>query len=308
MAPTGSEPGARMKSIFGLLLVVCAWPAQATLSALSTVPEWAALAREIAGSRVDVVSATTAFQDPHHLDARPSLIARARKADLLLATGADLEVGWLPLVVQESGNARIQPGKPGYFEAAAQVQLQGVPARIDRADGDVHAAGNPHVHTDPRNLLPIAAALAATFARIDPANEAHYRAGHEAFATRWQALLADWEARASPLRGLPVVSQHQGWLYLYQWLGLREVATLEPRPGVEPSLAHLAQVRGQLAAAAPRMVIRAAYNSARPAQWFAREAAVPEVVLPYTVGGAAGAETLEGLYGLTLDRLLEAAK
>jgi zinc/manganese transport system substrate-binding protein len=122
-------------------------------------------------------SATTALQDPHHIDARPSLIARARNADLLLATGAELEVGWLPVVQRESGNPRIQSGQPGYFEAAGAVRMLDVPARLDRADGDVHAAGNPHIQTDPRNMLAVGEALAARLAQVDPANASTFRGG-----------------------------------------------------------------------------------------------------------------------------------
>jgi zinc/manganese transport system substrate-binding protein len=293
-----------MRQLFLVLIAAFALPAQAALNVLSTVPEWAALAQEIGGDKVRVVSATTALQDPHHIDARPSLIARARNADLLLATGAELEVGWLPVVQRESGNPRIQSGQPGYFEAAGAVRMLDVPARLDRADGDVHAAGNPHIQTDPRNMLAVGEALAARLAQLDPANAATYRAGHAAFAERWRAQIKRWEAQAAPLKGVAVVSQHKAWAYLYDWLGMREVAALEPKPGVEPSLAHLALVRDQAATSRPRMVIRAAYNSARPAEWFAREAKVSVVVLPFTVGAPEAAD-LTALFETTVQRLLK---
>ena len=293
-----------MRQLFLVLLAALALPAQAALNVLSTVPEWAALAREIGGDRVRVASATTALQDPHHIDARPSLIARARNADLLIATGAELEIGWLPVVQRESGNAAIQPGQPGYFEAASVVRMLEVPARVDRADGDVHAAGNPHIQTDPRNMLAVGEALAARLAQVDPANAAAYRTGYAAFADRWRAQIKRWEAQAAPLKGVAVVSQHKAWAYLYDWLGLREVAALEPKPGVEPSLAHLALVRDQATTSRPRMVIRAAYNSARPAEWFAREAKVSVVVLPFTVGAPEAAD-LTALFETTVQRLLK---
>lgn len=295
-----------MRNLLIGLLMAFALPAQAALNVFSTVPEWAALAREIGGDKVKAVSATTALQDPHHVDARPSLIARARNADLLIATGAELEIGWLPVVQRESGNPRIQPGQPGWFEAAAYVRMLEVPGRLDRADGDVHADGNPHIQTDPRNFLPVGAALADRLAQLDPANAAAYRAGYKAFAARWQERLVRWEEQAAPLRGVAVVSQHKAWPYLYEWLGLREVATLEPKPGVEPTLAHLARVRAQAAASRPRMVIRAAYNAARPAEWFAAEAGVPVIVLPFTVGGTPEAGDLAALFDSTLARLLKA--
>ena len=290
--------------ILTLLLFAFALPAQAALNILSTVPEWAALAQEIGGDKVKATAATTALQDPHHIDARPSLIARARNADLLLATGAELEVGWLPVVQRESGNPRIQVGQPGYFEAAAFVRMLDVPGKLDRAAGDVHADGNPHIQTDPRNFLAIGEALAARLAQLDAGNAAAYRAGYASFAERWRGQIRRWEAQAAPLKGIAVVSQHKAWAYLYDWLGLREVATLEPKPGIEPSVAHLARVRDQVATSRPRMVIRAAYNSARPAEWFAKEAKVPAVVLPFTVGAPA-ADDLTALFETTVQRLLK---
>jgi zinc/manganese transport system substrate-binding protein len=296
-----------MMRILTLLLFVFTLPAQAALNIFSTVPEWAALAQEIGGPLVKATAATTALQDPHHIDARPSLIARARNADLLLATGAELEVGWLPVVQRESGNPRIQGGQPGYFEAAAFVRMLDVPGKLDRADGDVHADGNPHIQTDPRNFLNVGEALAARLALVDPANAAAYRSGYVAFAERWKARIKQWEAQAAPLKGVAVVSQHKAWTYLYDWLGLREVATLEPKPGVEPSVAHLARVRDQATTSKPRMVIRAAYNPPRAAEWFAHEAKVPAVVLPFTVG-APEADDLTALFETTVQRLLKGLK
>ncbi|MBI5108565.1 MAG: zinc ABC transporter substrate-binding protein [Rhodocyclales bacterium] len=295
-----------MRRMLMFLIAVLALPAQAALNVLATVPEWAALAQEIGGDKVRVSSATTALQDPHHIDARPSLIARARNADLLIATGAELEVGWLPVVQRESGNPRIQSGQPGYFEAAGLVRMRDVPARLDRADGDVHAAGNPHIQTDPRNMLVVGEALAARMALVDPANAAAYRSGYASFVERWRAQIKRWEAQAAPLKGVAVVSQHQAWVYLYDWLGMREVATLEPKPGVDASLAHLARVRDQAQQSRSRMVIRAAYNSARPAEWLAREAKLPVVVLPFTVGGTPEAKDLGTLFDDTVARLLQA--
>ena len=293
-----------MKHLMLVLFAIASMPAVAALKVFATVPEWGALAREIGGDQVQVFTATTALQDAHHVDARPSLIARARSADLLIATGAELEVGWLPVVQRESGNPRIQSGQAGYFEAAGAVRMLEVPARLDRADGDVHAAGNPHIQTDPRNFLAVGEGLAARMAQLDPANAAVYRSGYAAFADRWRTQIKRWEVQAAPLKGVAVVSQHKAWAYLYDWLGLREVAALEPKPGVEPSLAHLALVRDQAATSRPRMVIRAAYNSARPSEWFAKEAKVPAVVLPFTVGAPEAAD-LTALFETTVQRLLK---
>ena len=297
-----------MRNCLVILLALLALPAEAGLKVFATVPEWAALAREIGGDGTDVFVATTALQDPHHIQARPSLIARARNADLLIATGAELEVGWLPVIQRESANPRIQAGQPGYFEAASAVRMLEVPARLDRADGDVHAAGNPHIQTDPRNILRVAEVLAERMAAIDGAGAAGYRSRLADFSRRWQAAMARWQQQAVALRGLPVAVQHKSWVYLEDWLGLREVATLEPKPGVEPSAAYLGRLVEQAAGNRPRLVIRAAYNDGRPAEWYGGQLHVPVAVLPFTVGGTDAARDLFGLFDDTVRRLLEAAR
>lgn len=295
-----------MRNFMMVVAALLALPAQAALNVLATVPEWAALAQEIAGDKIKVATVTTALQDPHRIEARPSLIARARSADLLIATGAELESGWLPVVQRESGNARIQTGQPGYFEAAAQVRMLEVPARLDRADGDVHASGNPHINTDPRVYLQVGAALAARLAQLDPAHAAAYQAGHAAFAARWRANLARWERQVAALRGQPVVVQHKSFSYLLDWLGLKEVATLEPKPGVEASAAHLSRVLQQVRGQKPRWVLRAVWEGSRASDWFAANSGTPLVVLPFTVGGSDAAKDLASLFDDTLARLLAA--
>jgi len=224
-----------MKKLFllGALAAVLSLPAQAALNILATVPEWAALARELGGSRVTVNSATTGLQDPHRIEAKPSLIAKARAANLVVATGAELEIGWLPVVLRESGNPRIQPGQPGWFEAGMLVPRLDVPTRLDRSEGDVHAAGNPHIQTDPRNIQLVAEPLARRLAELDPANAATYQARSADFQARWKAAIQRWEQSAAPLRGVPVVVLHKAFPYLQQWLGLVEVAALEPKPDSE---------------------------------------------------------------------------
>ena len=293
-----------------LAILACTTPlaARADLSIFATVPEWAALARQIGGNKVQVFSATQALQDPHHVDARPSLIARLRNAGLVVATGAELEVGWLPLALRESANGAVQPGQPGYFEAARSVRMLEVPARLDRADGDVHAGGNPHVQTDARNFLAIGEALARRMGDLDAVNAQAYQAGYRSFAEKWRAAIARWEAAAAPLRGKAVVSHHKSWVYLYDWLGIREVGTLEPKPGVEPSVAWLGELAGRIAASQPKAVIRATYNPARPAEWFAEKTGIPVIVLPFTVGGSDKAGDLFGLFDDTLARLGAAIK
>lgn len=292
--------------IVALFLLLTAGFCRADLNIFATVPEWGGLVGEIGGKKVRVYTATTAFQDPHRIDAKPSLLAQARRAQLVVAAGADLEIGWLPVVLRDSGNAAIQPGLPGYFEAAAYVNRLDVPAVIDRAHGDVHAAGNPHTHLDPRNVLKVGAALAARMAELDAANAIAYQAGYKAFADKWQAAIVRWEREAAPLKGTAVLVHHQSFVYLANWLGLKEVGTLEPKPGIEPTSGHLTALLARQQATPARMVLRAAYQQDGPSLWIAGKTGIPAVLLPYTVGGTPEARDLFGLFDDTLQRLLKA--
>lgn len=297
-----------MKRLIFALLSALSLAAHAELKVFATVPEWGALVKEIGGKHADVFTATGGLQDPHRVEARPSLIARARNADLVVATGAGLEISWLPVILRNSANPRVQPGQPGNFEAARAVRMLEVPTRLDRADGDVHAGGNPHIQNDPRNILKVGEALVARMAQLDAANATEYQANFKNFTERWKATMMKWEASAAPLRGMHVVTQHKAFPYLYDWLGIIEVATLEPKPGVEPAVSYLAQVMADVATQKPRMVIRAAWNSPQPAEWFSEHAHIPAVVLPFTVGGSDQAKDLFSFFDDTLAQLLRANK
>ena len=295
--------------IGAVLATLCtASSAQANLNVFACEPEWAALATEIGGDKVSVYAATTGGQDPHQVQARPSLIAKARAADISICTGAELEIGWLPQIIQQTSNSKIRPGAPGAFEASSFVNLQEVPSRLDRAEGDIHAAGNPHIQTNPNNILAVAKPLADRFAQLDPANAQTYAARLADFTMRWQAALVKWQTQAAPLKGAPIAVEHQSWIYLENWLGLKRVIALEPKPGVPPSAGYLAEVVGTLQKTPAKMVIRAAYEDERPAQFISDKAHIPTVTLPYTVGGTPGAKDLFSLYDDTLNRLLSALK
>jgi zinc/manganese transport system substrate-binding protein len=286
--------------------LLCALPAQAALRVFACEPEWGALAQVLGGSNVEVSVATSALQDPHQIQAKPSLIARARNADLVACTGAELEVGWLPLLLQQSGNGKVQPGQPGNFAAADFVRKLDVPTQLDRSQGDVHAAGNPHIQTDPRNIALVAAALGARLQQLDPAHATDYAQALASFSQRWQQATARWAAQAAPLRGMSVVSQHKAFVYLYDWLGLKEVAVLEPKPGVEPTASHLQEVLTALKGTPARMVLYAAYQDPRPSEWLAKNAAIAIVKVPFTVGGSDAAKDLFGLFDDTVARLVAA--
>ena len=288
--------------------LLVAQPAQAALRVLATTADWGSLTTELGGDKVDVYTATSALQDVHQVNAKPSLVARARTADLVVANGAELEIGWLPVLLQESGNPKIQPGTPGYFEATSAVRLVDIPSAVDRSMGDIHPLGNPHIQLDPRYVAVVAKALTARLAAIDPANAAYYQARGADFQGRWKQAMTRWDAEAAPLKGAPVVVIHMDQRYLCRWLGLNQVAAIEPKPGVPPSAGYLGQLVTKLSADKPRMILRNAYNDPKAADWLSGKTGVPVVLLPFSVGGTPEAKDLFGLYDDTLNRLLAAAR
>lgn len=255
----------------------------AQINVLACEAEWAALALAIGGEQVKVHSATTALQDPHHVQARPSLIAKTRKADLLICSGAELETGWLPVLLRKSGNAKIQPGKPGYFMATDQVVLLGKRESVDRSEGDVHASGNPHIHTNPQHMLTVAKSLSETLATLDPQQADYYQQRYGIFSEQLQNLLSNKQAEIASLKGQSIVVHHDSWLYLAQWLGLEKVATLEPKPGVPPSSGHLSALVSQLKAQPADMIIYSSYQNNRAAKWLSGKTGIAKVALPYSV-------------------------
>jgi zinc/manganese transport system substrate-binding protein len=289
-------------------LVLVMQTANATVRVFACEPEWGALAQQLGGDNVSVYTATNAFQDPHHIQARPSLIAKLRRADLLICTGSQLEIGWLPVLLRQAGNDHVQPGQPGNFAATHYVTMLDKGASIDRSQGDVHPGGNPHIQTDPRNIGKVATALADRLAQLDLPHANDYARRYQAFHTKWNAAIQRWEKEAAPLRGARIVVHHKAWIYLTDWLGMKEVAALEAKPGVPPSAGHLAEVLKQLQSQPAKMVIRAAYQESRPDEWLSEHAHIASVVLPFTVGGTDEAKDLYGLYDSTITNLLKGAK
>jgi len=301
-----------MRSILKLtaasVLALAALPAAAALNVFTCEPEWAALAQELGADKVLVYSATTALQDPHRIEARPSLIARIRTADLLVCSGSELEIGWLPLLLTQSGNSKIQLGTPGYLEASQYVAKLEVPKVVDRALGDIHPGGNPHIHTDPRNIAKVAAVLEERLAQLDPGNAATYHSRARSFLDRWQAAIARWEKEAAPLKGMPIVEHHKAFSYFIDWTGMREIATLEPKPGIPPTPSHLAQLLDQMKRQPAKVIVYSSYDSPQAAQFLSERSKIPAVMLPFTVGGTDKAKDLFGLFDDMIGRLLGVVK
>ena len=289
-------------------LLVTAPLAHADLRVFTCEPEWAALAVGIGGDLVETNSATHALQDPHYIQARPSLIARLRRADLLICSGAELEIGWLPQLLSKANNPEVRPGNTGYFEASSFVPRLDVPDSVDRAKGDIHPQGNPHIQANPHNIYVIAQALVGKMAQLDPANADRYRQRGADFLERWQEAIAVWEDRARVLRGKRVVTHHKSWVYLQDWLGLVEVATLEPVPGVPPTATHLGELLHLLGdeGDGAEYILRAPYQSDKASLWLSERTGIPAIMLPLTVGGSESATNLFSLFEDILGRLLEA--
>ena len=286
-------------------MLLSAFPSMvlAKINAFACEPEWASLLNEIGGDKVSVYQATSPKQDPHRVQARPSLVAQMRRADLFVCTGSDLEIGWLPVLINSAGNRKVKQGEPGYFMASDFVKRLDVPTSVDRSMGDVHPYGNPHIQLDPRNIAIVANALAARLAEIDSGNADYYKQQDVAFQKKWSEAIKRWDSEAAGLKGLRIVTYHSDAVYLTNWLGLQLVTTIEPKPGIPPSAGHLSELLTELKAHPADLIIRMAYNEPKAPEWLSEKTGIPEVELPFTVGGTAQASDLYGLFDDTINRL-----
>lgn len=290
------------------VLLLAATVSHAAIQVFACSPEWGSLVTEIAGPRASIFVATTAMQDVHRIQARPSLIARARTADLIVCTGAELEVGWMPLVRSQAGNDRIQPGKPGWLEVANVVPRIEVPTSVDRAMGDVHPMGNPHIQFGPKQIRLAAGELSRRLISIDPAGAADYKTRLADFTRRWDDATDRWMRDGAPLKGVTVIQHHKNFSYLFDFLGMRQVSSLEPKPGVEPTSAHLRDLVENQKTDPVRMIVRASYQSPDASEWLAQHISVPALMLPATVGGSDGATNLFTLFDDCIRRMLSVLK
>ena len=297
----------RKLNLLAFLLLSIAAPHAHALNVFACEPEWGSLLHELAGDAIQVDVGTSALQDVHVIEAKPSLIAKVRRADLVVCTGAELEIGWLPQLIRQAGNPKVASGA-GYFLASDQITTLEKPAKLDRSEGDIHPGGNPHFQLDPYRILAIAKALDARLAELDPGHAAVFQQRLADFGTRWQAAIKTWEAKAAPLKGRKVVVHHWSWIYLLTWLGMEQIGALEPKPGVPPTSSHLASLVDLTKSSHALAILRAAYQDPKPGDWLAEQTGVPAVTLPFTVGGDDKSKDLFGLFDSTIDKLLAAAK
>ncbi|HLW75195.1 MAG TPA: zinc ABC transporter substrate-binding protein [Gammaproteobacteria bacterium] len=292
------------KILFLVLVLPLSAPAFADLNVFSCEPHWSALVTEIGGSHVTITTATGAYNDPHFIQARPSLISAMRRADLVVCNGADLEVGWLPVLMQQGARDTVQPGQPGYLDASQYIQLLQVPSRVDRAQGDIHPYGNPHIQTDPHVITAVAPELAQRMEQLDPSNAAEYQKRYADFKARWDAAMKKWEQEAAPLKGMKLIAYHDGWVYMATWLGIDAVGFLEPKPGIPPSPSHLADLLTQIKGEGVAGIIYTPYEDEEAPDWLSDRGGIPKALIPDTVG-ADGDKDLFQFYDLMINQLLK---
>lgn len=301
----------RAVALAALACSAVAVPSRATaaVKVVTTTQGLAALAREVGGDKVQVESLSRGVQDPHFVDANPILAVKLRKADLLVDVGLDLEIGWLPPLVNQSRNGEIQPGGPRRLTAASTVGVLDVPTgAVSRAQGDLHPGGNPHFLTDPRRAEKVAAAIAARLSAIDPGNAAHYSQRLQDFQKRLAASEARWQGELSPVKGKKLFTRHRTLTYFLDWSGLVSAGELEPRPGVPPAPAHLAE----MVAVAQREGVKAIsvenYYDTKSAEVVSRHSGAKIVQIPGDVGGEPGLDTYEKYLDTVVKRLAGAVR
>ena len=292
------------KFILANIFLTLSYSASAQVNIFACEPEYAALAKELAPN-ARVYSATTAMQDPHQVQARPSLIAKMRQADIAICAGADLEIGWLPMLQMKASNSNVRTTEQGLFFAAEHVDTLDKLEKVDRTMGDVHMLGNPHLHFSPQRILNIAQAFTQKLIQVDAKQSELYTKQLADFSQRWQAATEKWQVIASKLNGLKVVAYHSTFRYLFDFSGIEQVADLEPKPGLPPTSGHLASLLKRTKKGDISAIIIASYQDERGANWLSEKSNLPVIVLPLSVGGNKQSSDLFSLYDSALNLLTQ---
>src|SRR5436190_12578811 len=283
-----------MKRILLLLAatLVCSFSAHAKLNVVATLPDFGSLAREIGGDKINFVVLAKPTEDPHFVDARPSFVVSLRNADALIDGGAELELGWLPPLLQNARNPKIEVGKPGRVQASQGIRLMGVPTTLTRAAGDVHALGNPHFMIDPIIAKAVAQHIAQAFSAVDPPNEATYDANYKKFEQTINAKLQEWGATLLPFKGQPIAAYHESWVYFAHRFGFNIDIFLEPKPGIPPSPSHLAEVIEKMKAAHVKAILVEPYHNRKIAEKVAASTGAKDVDVAQFPGALPGSGAL----------------
>ncbi len=280
------------KLIAVLIALAFLTPLHAKVHVAATIPDYAALAAELGGERVEATALIKGAQDPHFADALPSHVVRLNRADLLVLTGCGLEAGWLPPLMTQSRNDTVQPGSAGYLDASTVVTLKEVPTTVDKSQGDVHPGGNPHFYTGPAELYAVAAAIYDRLKKIDPEGAVYYDGRWRDFRATYERKTAEWRAKLAPLKGTKVVEYHKSWLYFLDWAGLVGVGALEPKPGIPPSVRHVTDLLAAVQGKEVRFVIQEIYHPQKLSRLFAEKSGAKLLVIPSMTGALPGIDTV----------------
>ncbi|HEY3662643.1 MAG TPA: metal ABC transporter substrate-binding protein [Chthoniobacterales bacterium] len=294
-------------ALLGIALTT-ALTAQAKINVVATLPDLAAIARDVGGDNVDVTVLAKPTEDPHFVDARPSFVVKLRQADVLIDGGAELEIGWLPPLLQNARNPKIEAGQPGRIEASQGIRLMEVPAQLTRAAGDVHAMGNPHFMVDPIIAKAVAQHIAASFATVDPAHAAAYQANAKKFEETINGKLQEWGAKLLPFKGQSLVAYHDSWPYFAHRFGFNINIFLEPKPGIPPSPSHLAEVIEQMKAQKIKAIIVEPYHNRKIAEKAAQSTGAKVVDFAQFPGALPGTDTYVQLIDKLVNNLVAALK
>ena len=276
---------------------------------VTSIETFADLARAVGGGNVSVESLARGYQDPHFVEAKPSLLVPLSKADLLVYAGLDLEIGWLPPLVQGSRNPRIQAGSQGNLDASTAIDVLDVPAgKVDRSQGDIHPRGNPHYWLPPINALKVAKEIAARLKALDPAHGVDYDSNLQKFGGLLKSKSSEWSRKAALVRDLKVVPYHKSWTYVSDWLGLREMGYVELKPGIQPDPKHLAELILRMKSESVHVLLIESFYNRGIAGQVADAAGAKLLVLPSDVGATAKIRSYADLVDAVLDALVAAAK
>ncbi len=291
------------KYLFLLLLIVPALFAKVQVAV--SYPYIAELTKAVGGDNVDVTTLAKGNWDPHFVVPRPSLIRTVAAADLLIINGAQLEIGWMPPLIDKSNNARIQPGTKGFLDLSQYVTLINKPASVSRSGGDIHPDGNPHFSTDPFVMPQLADAIAARLARIDPDHATAYQNNVEAFTRNWKLKLAVWEKEMAPLKAKKVLQYHELYNYFLKRFGLVSIGNIEPLPGINPSSRHTMELIDQMKAQDVTLILQDVYHNPKTAEYIAEKSGATMATIPHDVDAVHEADTLENLYNTMILRVTQ---
>ncbi len=296
----------KMMQMMMIAILTCGvWDVDAKVNVVTTTPDLAAIVSEVGGDLVSVKAIARGNQDPHYVQAKPSYMRMLNQADLLIYTGLELEVGWLPLLIQGARNPKISPGALGHLDASEGIRLLEIPdGKLDRSMGDVHPEGNPHYMLNPHNGLMVGQTIALRLSQLDPENATYYGKNLSVFQERLQAKIKVWETHLRDMKGKKIVTYHKLWEYLTDWLHLEIVGQVENKPGIPPSPRHVADLVAHMKAQDINLVLTSDYSDPKPAERVAEQAGAKLLVLPASVNGREGIETYADLFEVIVSQLV----